>query len=310
MNLTDKIFQDDEAARLHLEAQRWPDGPYCPFCGTFDGVRRMTGASTKPGACHCKDCRKKFSVTVGTVFESSHIGLAKWMLAFRMMASSKKGVSALQIERTLGVTYKTAWFMAHRIREAMKVENPEPLGGEGKIIEIDETYVGGKEKNKHASKRLPRDLAADKKQIVVSLIERGGKARSFHVASVTSKTLRSVIVKSASRKSTLMTDGHKGYDRVGAEFAAHKSTDHSAGVYVLPGAIHSNSAASFFAIIKRGVYGNFHSNSEAHLPRYLAEFENVEFFFDPMPGCSRADWAQSAGTSRSCWPWPVHHCGL
>jgi transposase-like protein len=273
MNLTDKIFHDDEAARLHLEAQRWPDGPYCPHCGEVDRVTRLQGASTKPGLCICKSCRKKFSVTVGTIFESSHIGLAKWMLAFRMMASSKKGVSALQIERTLGVTYKTAWFMAHRIREAMKVEKPEPLGGEGKIIEVDETYVGGKEANRHASDRLPRDLAMDRKQAVVSLIERGGKARSFHVAGVTSKTLRSVIVKSASRKSVLMTDGHKGYDRVGAEFADHKSTNHSAGVYVLPGAIHSNSAESFFAILKRGVYGNFHSVSEAHLHRYLAEFD-------------------------------------
>jgi transposase-like protein len=133
MNLTDKIFHDDEAARLHLEAQRWPDGPYCPHCGEVDRVTRLQGASTKPGLCICKSCRKKFSVTVGTVFESSHIGLAKWMLAFRMMASSKKGVSALQIERTLGVTYKTAWFMAHRIREAMTVETPGPLGGEGNL---------------------------------------------------------------------------------------------------------------------------------------------------------------------------------
>ncbi len=273
MNLTDKIFHDDEAARLHLEAQRWPDGPYCPHCGEVDRVTRLQGKSTKPGVCICKSCRKKFSVTVGTIFESSHIGLAKWMLAFRMMASSKKGVSALQIERTLGVTYKTAWFMAHRIREAMKVKSPEPLGGAGKIVEVDETYIGGKEKNKHANKRLRADLAKDQKQAVVSLVERGGKARSFHVASVTSKTLRSVIVKTASRKSTLMTDGHGGYVRVGGEFAAHKSTDHSAGVYALPGGIHSNSAESFFAILKRGVYGNFHSVSEAHLHRYLAEFD-------------------------------------
>ena len=272
MNLTDKIFHDDEAARLHLEVQRWPDGPYCPFCGAFDGVRRMTGASTKPGTCHCKACRKKFSVTVGTVFESSHIGLAKWMLAFRMMASSKKGVSALQLERTLGVTYKTAWFMAHRIREAMKVENPGPIGGEGKVIEADEAYVGGQEKNKHANKRV-YFRGQGSKQAVVTLVERQGAARSFHVANVNAKTLRSVMTKAVSRKSHLMTDGAGVYQWIGPEFARHSWVNHTAGEYVREGFHHSNTAESFFAILKRGVYGNFHSVSEAHLHRYLAEFD-------------------------------------
>ncbi len=241
MNLTDAIFHDDEAARIHLEAQRWPDGPYCPHCGECEAITRLAGASTKPGLCICKSCRKKFSVTVGTVFESSHIGLAKWMLAFRMMASSKKGVSALQIERTIGVTYKTAWFMAHRIREAMRVPSPDPLGGPGKVVEVDETYVGGKESNKHAKDRkFP--LGHGGKEAVVTLVERNGEARSFHVANVTSKTLRPIIVKNASRKSHLMTDGSRIYPKIGEEFAAHSVVEHGDGEYVREGFHHSNTA--------------------------------------------------------------------
>jgi len=272
MNLTDPIFHDDEAAREHLEAQRWPDGPYCPHCGEAEAITRLAGKSTAPGLCICRSCRKKFSVTVGTIFERSHIGLAKWTLAFRLMASSKKGMSAMQLERTLGVTYKTAWFMAHRIREAMREPSPAPLGGEGKIIEADETYMGGKDKNRHANKRQGSNGPANK-EAVLTLVERNGKARSFHLASVTSKRIREVMVKHASRKSHLMTDGAQAYIRIGDEFAGHDRLDHSAEEYVRDGWKHSNTAESFFAILKRGVYGNFHSVSEAHLQRYLDEFD-------------------------------------
>jgi len=273
MNLTDKIFHDDEAARLHLEAQRWPDGAYCPHCGECEKVTLLTGKSTKPGTYNCKSCRTKFTVTVGTVFERSHIGLAKWMLGFRLMASSKKGVAALQLSRSLDITYKSAWFMAHRIREAMNIAPEGPLGGEGKTVEADETYVGGKEGNKHASKRKPRDLAWDQKQKVVVLVERDGSARSFHVANVTAKTIRKVLVTNVSRKSDLRTDGSNIYLGVGSEFASHKWTDHARGEYVRPGGVHSNSAESYFAILKRGVMGTYHSISEAHMHRYLAEFD-------------------------------------
>jgi transposase-like protein len=273
MNLTAPIFHDDEAARLHLEAQRWPNGPYCPFCGEAEAITRLQGKSTAPGMCICKSCRKKFTVTVGTIFERSHIGLAKWMLAFRLMASSKKGVSALQLSRTLGVTYKSAWFMAHRIREAMALP-PEPsaLGGEGKTVEADTTYVGGKEKNKHVGKRNPKAIGGAGKQIVHTLVERGGRARSHHIANVTGKTLRPILVKNVSRKSALMTDTAGGYMAIGQEFARHEMVDHGKDEYV-HGDAYSNTVEGYFAILKRGVYGTFHHISEAHLHRYLAEFD-------------------------------------
>jgi transposase-like protein len=275
MNLTDKIFHDDEAARLHLEAQRWPNGPYCPHCGECDAITRLAGASTRPGMCICKSCRKKFSVTVGTIFERSHIPLSKWLLAFRLMAASKKGVSAHQLHRSLDVTYKTAWFMAHRIREAMREENPAPLGGEGKTVEVDETYVGGKEQNKHANKRN-KQYGAGVKEAVVTLVERDGHARSYHVANVTSKTLRPIIVQAVSRKSHLMSDGAQLYPAIGREFAGHTAVNHAEGEYVRykdGAAHHSNTVENFFSIFKRGVIGTFHHVSEAHLHRYLHEFD-------------------------------------
>jgi transposase-like protein len=274
MNLSHPIFHDNEAARLHLEAQRWPDGAYCPHCGECEEVAELKGKSTKPGVYICRSCRTKFSVTVGTIFESSHIGLAKWMLAFRLMTASKKGISALQLSRDLEITYKSAWFMAHRIREAMTATNPGPIGGEGKVVEADETYIGGKEKNKHGSKRKAGSQGGANKEAVVSLVEREGKIRSFHVANVTAKKLRPILVQAASRKSHLMTDQSSIYPKTGEEFANHSSVNHSQGQYVrLGGFVHTNTVESAFAILKRGIFGNFHHVSEAHLHRYLSEFD-------------------------------------
>lgn len=257
-------FIDPVAARKHLEALRWPDGPYCPHCGSF-GATRLEGKKHRDGLIQCNDCRQQYTVTVGTVFERSKIALNKWLLCNHLLCAGKKGMSAHQIHRMLGVTYKTAWFMCHRIREAMKPTSVPPLGGADKTVEADEMFVGGAQ-----PKRAYRDVAP--KKAVVSLVERGGKARSFHIANVNAKTVRSLIVTNVDRKSHLMTDKANVYTNVGREFSSHDTVDHRIE-FVRPGRIHSNTAENFFSIFKRGVIGTYHHMSEAHLHRYCAEFD-------------------------------------
>src|SRR4051812_8431293 len=199
-DLTNPIYHDANAARDHLETLHWPNGPECPLGGGDERFPRLTAATARAGLHKCNACRKQFTVTVGTIFEDSKIGLHKWLLGFRLMAGSKKGISAHQLHRSLGITYKSAWFMAHRIREAMGMEDGEPLGGEpSKIVEADETWVGGKQS------KQARRLTAPKK-VVVTLIERGGHARSFHVANVHASTLRPLLFQHIDPLSTLMTD--------------------------------------------------------------------------------------------------------
>jgi transposase-like protein len=274
-DLTNPIFTDADKAREHLEKLYWPTGPICRHCGNAEAARitKLAGKSTRPGVLWCNECGKPFSVTVGTVMEDSKIPLNKWVLAFHLMASSKKGMSAHQLHRMLGITYKSAWFLCHRIREAMgevdQNANGGPLGGEGKVVEADETVVGGKAKN-----RAHRDPAP--KKVVFTLVERGGRARSHHVANVTAKTLRPILMENASRKSTLNTDEAAPYIKMGREFAAHHAVDHSRGEYAykLDGRTVSNNAVeNYFSIFKRGIVGTYHSISEAHLHRYLAEFD-------------------------------------
>jgi len=257
-NLRDPIYHDENAARAALEALLWPHGPVCPHCGVIDNATAMNGATTRPGLykCKTKECRKPFTVTMGTVMERSHVPLTLWLLAAHYMASSKKGMSALQLQRMTGTSYETAWFLFHRLREAARLtDGASPLGGEGKFVEADTTYVGGKEKNKHAWKRTEGNLGGKGKQVVHALVERDGPARSHHVANVSGDALRPIIVKNVSRKS-----------------ARFEQVNHGKGEYAR-GDAYSSTAESFFAILKRGIYGTFHSVSEAHLHRYLAEFD-------------------------------------
>ncbi len=187
-DLTAAIYHDEAAARAHLEAQRWPNGPVCPHCGVVDNATRLAGEAHRPGLLECRACRKQFSVTIGTVFERSHVPLHKWVLAVHLVTSSKKGMSAHQLHRKLKVTYKTAWFMAHRIREAMADPNPSPLGGEGKVVEADEMYQGTVERPAKVTKRGKPTIGG--KRAVVGLVERGGAARAMHVKRVTVRDCR------------------------------------------------------------------------------------------------------------------------
>lgn len=269
-DLTSPRFTNEDAARAHIEASRWPNGEVnCPLCGSLN-VRRM-GGKTQAGMFLCNDCRDKFTCRTGTVMERSHIPLHKWLLAIHLMASSKKGISAHQLMRNLGLgSYRTAWFLCHRIREAMGDDSHKAtggLGGANKTVEVDETYVGGKAKNRAHREPAP-------KKAVVSLVERGGKVHSRHVADVTAKTVREVIVTNADRASTLMSDEAAIYPKIGREFAGHHTVNHSANEYArMAGFVHINTAENFYSILKRGITGTYHSVSEAHLHRYLKEFD-------------------------------------
>ncbi len=264
-------FHDEDAARKHLEAIRWPDGkPVCPHCGASDRVCRIEsqskvkGKGARPGLLFCGDCRKQFSVTVDTVFEDSKIPLHKWMLATHLLCSSKKGISSHQLSRTLGVSYKTAWFMAHRLRKAMEDERSEMLGGNNPV-EADETFVGIK-----PGRKKHRGYAH--KNAVLSLVERNGEVRSFHVASVNAETLRPYLKANITPDAHLMTDDGGAYSLIGPEFAQHDVVVHSKGEYVR-GEAHTNTAEGFFSILKRGIYGVYQHVSPFHLHRYTTEFD-------------------------------------
>lgn len=230
MNLNAKIYHDDEAARLHFEAIRWPQGPECPHCGVVGEATELKGKSTRPGVYKCRACRKPFSATVGTLFERSKIPLCKWLLATHLMTASKKGMSAHQLYRMMGFgSYRTAWFMAMRIRESMREMFPEangPMGGEGKFVEADETFIGGKEKNKHKSKRNAKNIGGMGKEIVFGLVERGGKVRTRVVKSVSAKTLRPIMTAQIDRATTLMSDDAGQYRNMHKDFK-HEVVNHS-----------------------------------------------------------------------------------
>jgi transposase-like protein len=259
-------FNDEDAAREHLESIRWPNGPVCPHCGGTERNSRLQGASHRPGLLFCGDCRTQFSVTVGTVFERSKVALHKWVYASHLMCASKKGISAKQLERMLGVTYKTAWFMAHRIREAMNIEPKGQLGGSGSPVEVDETFWGNKGKQKPGARSYHHQMK------VVALVERNGEKRSYHVPNVSPTTLRPILNAQIAQKARLMTDEAGVYKKIGKDFASHEVVNHSAKEYSR-GDVTTNSAESSFALLKRGLVGTFHSVSEQHLQRYATEFD-------------------------------------
>jgi transposase-like protein len=270
-DLQNPIFTDETAAREALEAVRWPDGPVCPHCGTVgDKVAKVEGKSHRPGLYYCNNCAGQFTVTVGTVFERSKVPLSKWWLATYLLNSSKKGYSAHQLHRTLGITYKTAWFMFHRIREAMRSGELSPLGGQGKTVEVDETYFG-----RLADVPKPRG-GSSHKNVVLTLVERGGSARSFHVDSVSVANLKPIIEANIARETAMMTDQGASYPEIGKSFASHDTVNHAREEYVRREGeklISTNVVEGYYSIFKRGMKGTYLHCSEKHLHRYLAEFD-------------------------------------
>lgn len=274
MNLNDlaKSYSTEDAARAFLEAERWPNGAVCPHCGVEGQSYKLTAkpeskSGVRPGVWKCKGCRKQFTAKVDTIFEDSHIPLTTWLRAIHLLCASKKGMSAHQLHRMLGVTYKSAWFMAHRIRYAM---SQEPLSGLLKgTVEVDETYVGGKQRRGQGYKA--------NKSTVVALVERGGNVRSFHHQKpVTGKNLKQVIRENVTPESHIMTDDFGAYRGLKKEYRRHSTIRHKWHVYARKEGdvlISTNTIEGYFSILKRGINGVYHHVSKRHLHRYLSEFD-------------------------------------
>lgn len=265
--LNAKHFHNEAAAYKWVEARVWPNGPSCPHCGSVDKVYEINGKSTRIGLKKCGACRKPFTVKVGTIFEDSHVKMHIWLQAIFLMVSSKKGISSQQLHRTLGVTLKTAWFMSHRIRAAMDDSRSfGPMGGEGKQVEVDETYIGTNTLRKKGGG------GGRHKNVVFAMVERNGKMRSHHVPDAKAATLYPIIAKGIEPDTALMTDEASQYKTIGKQFQSHEVVRHSLEEYVR-GDVHTNTIEGAFSIFKRGMKGVYQHCSEKHLHRYLSEFD-------------------------------------
>ena len=262
-------LHNEEDAYAYVEARTWPNGPVCPHCGGFDRIGKLAGNSTRIGVHKCYQCRKPFTVKVGTIFEDSKVKLHIWLQAIFLIAGSKKGISSNQLHRILGVTLKTAWFMSHRIREAMRSGDLSPFGGNGGVVEVDETFIGRK-------RGAPVKRAFHHKMKVLSLVDREtGKARSMVVDKVDAATLMPIVLANIAAETRVMTDEANAYRQLGKHVAGHGFTAHGAGQYVdiADPSIHTNTVEGYFSIFKRGMKGVYQHCAEKHLHRYLAEFD-------------------------------------
>jgi len=279
--LSREYFHNEAKAFEHVESVLWPKGPVCPHCGNADRIYKLEGVYSKPskknpegverhGLKKCAACRKQFTVRIGTIFEESHIPLHKWLQAIHLICSSKKGISANQLHRVLEITLKSAWFLGHRIREAMRSGELEPMGGRGKVIEADETYFGNREVIRKRTVRGKPTIGG--KRVVVSLVERGGKVRSFHVDKVNKSVVTAIVRQNMRKESIFYTDESRLYTDIHNEVRNSGTVTHSAGEYVR-GMVHTNTIEGYYSIFKRGMKGIYQHCSEKHLHRYLAEFD-------------------------------------
>lgn len=259
-------FNDEAAAYAYVEKRLWANGRVCPHCGEFDKSGPLKGKSNRIGLYKCYGCRKPFTVKIGTIFEASHIQMRDWLTAIHMICSSKKGISSNQLHRTLGITLKSAWFMSHRIREAMRDGTLAPMGGAGGVVEADETFIGN-------LRGVPRGKGGTgHKHVVLTLVQRGGSARSFHVDSTSVADIIPVVNANVDRETAMMTDTAPHYRRLLGEFTSHEMVNHSEDEYVR-GHVHTNTVEGYYSIFKRGMKGVYQHCSEKHLHRYLSEFD-------------------------------------
>lgn len=283
-------FHNEETAFAYVEARVWPQGPVCPHCGGFDRIGKMGGQSTRIGLHKCYQCRKPFTVRIGTIFESSHVALHIWLQAMYLIAGSKKGISSNQLHRTLGVTLKTAWFMSHRIREAMRSDNGDMFGVGGGIVEVDETFIG-QDPDAPKSRMAIRNMNK-----VIALVDRStGRSTSVvFTGNMSAATVGPIVAEYVAKEANLMTDEAGFYKTIGKDYASHTFVSHSAGEYVRKGeaAIHTNTIEGYFSIFKRGMRGIYQHCQKKHLHRYLAEFD-FRYSNRAAVGCNDADRADT-----------------